>query len=59
MGIQIYAHGAPAEPIFYEDGKDWRIVDPRPHGAECIPLLAFGNFSAVLNIFRNRNNGSV
>ena len=36
-----------AEPIFYEDGKDWRIVDPRPHGAECIPLLAFGNFSAV------------
>ena len=36
-----------AEPIFYEDGKDWRIVDLRPHGVDCIPLLAFGNFGAV------------
>ena len=36
-----------AEPIFYEDGEDWRIVDLRPHGVDCIPLFAFGNFSAV------------
>ena len=35
------------EPIFYEDGDDWRIVDLRPHGVDCIPLLAFGNFGAV------------
>lgn len=36
-----------AEPIFYEDGKDWRIVDLRPHGVDCIPLFAFGNFAAM------------
>ena len=36
-----------AEPIFYEDGEDWRIVDLRPHGVDCIPLFAFGNFAAV------------
>ena len=36
-----------AEPIFYEDGKDWRIVDLRPHGVDCMPLLAVGNFGAV------------
>lgn len=36
-----------AEPIFYEDGADWRIVDLRPHGVDCIPLLAFGNFASV------------
>lgn len=36
-----------AEPIFYDDGKDWRIVDLRPHGVDCMPLLAFGNFGAV------------
>lgn len=36
-----------AEPIFYEDGPDWRIVDLRPHGVDCIPLFAFGNFGAV------------
>ena len=36
-----------AEPIFYEDGADWRIVDLRPHGVDCIPLFAFGNFGAV------------
>ena len=36
-----------AEPIFYEDGKDWRIVDLRPHGVDCMPLFAFGNFAAV------------
>ena len=36
-----------AEPIFYEDGPDWRIVDLRPQGVDCIPLLAFGNFGAV------------
>lgn len=36
-----------AEPIFYEDGLDWRIVDLRPHGVDCIPLFAFGNFGAV------------
>ena len=35
------------EPIFYEDGTDWRIVDLRPHGVDCIPLFAFGNFGAV------------
>jgi len=35
------------EPIFYEDGKDWRIVDLRPHGVDCIPLFAFGNFLSV------------
>ena len=35
------------EPIFYEDGADWRIVDLRPHGVDCIPLFAFGNFGAV------------
>lgn len=35
------------EPIFYEDGKDWRIVDLRPHGVDCIPLLAFGNFWSI------------
>ena len=35
------------EPIFYEDGDDWRIVDLRPHGVDCIPLFAFGNFGAV------------
>ena len=38
---------AEAEPIFYEDGPDWRIVDLRPHGVDCIPLFAFGNFGAV------------
>ena len=36
-----------AEPIFYEDGPDWRIVDLRPHGVDCVPLFAFGNFGAV------------
>ena len=36
-----------AEPIFYEDGADWRIVDLRPHGVDCMPLLALGNFGAV------------
>ena len=36
-----------AEPIFYEDGVDWRIVDLRPHGVDCMPLLALGNFGAV------------
>ncbi len=36
-----------SEPIFYEDGKDWRIVDLRPHGVDCVPLFAFGNFGAV------------
>ena len=35
------------EPIFYDDGADWRIVDLRPHGVDCIPLFAFGNFGAV------------
>ena len=37
----------PAEPIFYEDGVDWRIVDLRPYGVDCIPLLSFGHFRAV------------
>ena len=41
------AEGVRDEPIFYEDGDDWRIVDLRPHGVDCIPLLAFGNFGAV------------
>lgn len=36
-----------AEPIFYEDGAAWRIVDLRPHGVDCMPLFAFGNFGAV------------
>ena len=36
-----------AEPIFYEGDADWRIVDLRPHGVDCIPLFAFGNFGAV------------
>lgn len=36
-----------AEPIFYEDGPSWRIIDLRPHGVDCMPLLAFGNFGAV------------
>ena len=36
-----------AEPIFYEDGPSWRIVDLRPHGVDCIPLFASGNFGAV------------
>lgn len=36
-----------SEPIFYEDGVDWRIVDLRPHGVDCVPLFAFGNFGAV------------
>ena len=35
------------EPIFYEDGDDWRIVDLRPYGVDCVPLFAFGNFGAV------------
>ena len=39
--------GVKAEPIFYEDGAAWRIVDLRPHGVDCIPVLAFGNFGAV------------
>ena len=39
--------GVRDEPIFYEDGDDWRIVDLRPHGVDCIPLFAFGNFGAV------------
>ena len=41
------APDADIEPIFYEDGDDWRIVDLRPHGVDCIPLFAFGNFGAV------------
>ena len=41
------AEGVRSEPIFYEDGKDWRIVDLRPHGVDCVPLFAFGNFGAV------------
>ena len=41
------AEGVKAEPIFYEDGASWRIVDLRPHGVDCVPLLAFGNFGAV------------
>lgn len=39
--------GIQNEPIFYEDGDDWRIVDLRPHGVDCVPLFAFGNFGAV------------
>ena len=39
--------GVKNEPIFYEDGDAWRIVDLRPHGVDCIPLFAFGNFGAV------------
>ena len=29
-----------AEPIKYEDGNNWRILDLRPDGCDCIPLLA-------------------
>ena len=29
-----------AEPIKYEDGCEWRILDFRPVGCDCIPLLA-------------------
>ena len=25
--------------IKYDDGKDWRIVDLRPDGCDCVPLL--------------------
>lgn len=35
------------EPISYEDGKDWRILDLRPDGCDCIPVLAKGSFKAV------------
>ena len=44
---QLRADGVQDEPIFYEDGPNWRIVDLRPHGADCMPLFAFGNFGAV------------
>ena len=46
-GKSQQAAAVKAEPIFYEDGADWRIVDLRPHGVDCIPLFAFGNFGAV------------
>ena len=46
-GQTFRSDGVKAEPIFYEDGADWRIVDLRPHGVDCIPLFAFGNFGAV------------
>jgi AraC-like DNA-binding protein len=39
--------GAKVEPIKYEDGNDWRILDLRPDGCDCIPLLAKGSFKAV------------
>ena len=32
------------EPIFYEDGVDWRIIDLRPDGCDCLPLLARSSF---------------
>lgn len=35
------------EPIKYEDGSEWRILDLRPSGCDCIPLLAKGSFKAV------------
>jgi AraC-like DNA-binding protein len=35
------------EPISYHDGKEWRIVDLRPDGVDCIPLLASGSFNSV------------
>ena len=47
MKKSVKAPDAVIEPIFYEDGDDWRIVDLRPHGVDCMPLFAFGNFGAV------------
>jgi AraC-like DNA-binding protein len=35
------------EPVFYEDGDDWRIVDLRPLGADCLPLFAYGSMKAL------------
>ena len=35
------------EPIRYEDGCEWRILDLRPVGCDCIPLLARGSFKAI------------
>ena len=40
------------EPIFYEDGSDWRIVDLRPHGVDCIPLFAAVKPSFVDKLFQ-------
>ena len=33
--------------IKYDDGKDWRIVDLRPDGCDCVPLLGRCSFKSV------------
>ena len=33
--------------IKYDDGEDWRIVDLRPDGCDCVPLLGRCSFKSV------------
>ena len=35
------------DPIRYDDGDDWRIIDLRPDGCDCIPVLGRSSFKAV------------
>ena len=39
--------GFVVEPIRYDDGDDWRIIDLRPDGCDCIPVLGRSSFKAV------------
>ena len=35
------------DPNIYEEGKERRTLDLRPHGVSCIPLLGLSNFQSV------------
>ena len=41
--------GVDVEPIRYDDGDDWRIIDLRPDGCDCIPVLASSSFRSLRN----------
>ena len=38
--------------IKYDDGEDWRIVDLRPDGYDCVPLLGRCSFKSVREAMR-------
>ena len=35
------------DPNIYEEGRERRTLDLRPHGVSCIPLLGKSNFQSV------------
>lgn len=38
---------AKEEPPIFSDGDEWDIIDLRPFGIDCLPVLARGSFKAV------------